>query len=72
MAEDELVDVMVDHGGPPGPARKRRDMARMCHNLEFMADKESIYEGAVLPVSCLPVAVVTEFPSAADRARAAP
>ena len=66
---------MVDRGGP---ARKRRDMARMRHHLEFMADKESIYEGAVLPVCGRPVAVVTcislvtEFPSAADRARAAP
>ena len=63
------MDVLVDRGGP---ARKRRDMARMRHHLESMADKERIYEGAVLPVCGRPVAVVTEFPSAADRARAAP
>ena len=63
------MDVLVDRGGP---ARKRRGMARMRHHLEFMADKERIYEGAVLPVCCRPVAVVSEFPSAADRARAAP
>jgi hypothetical protein len=52
------VDVLVDRGGP---ARKRRGMARMRHHLEFMADKECIYEGAVLPVCGRPVAVVTEI-----------
>ena len=61
--------MLVDSGGPP---RKRRDMARMRDHLEFMADKEHIYEGAVLPVCGRPVAVVTEFPSAADRPSAAP
>ena len=46
------MDVLVDRGGPP---RKRRDMARMCH-LEFIADKERIYEGAVL-ASRMPASV---------------
>ena len=49
----ELVDVLVDRGGPP---RKRRDMARMRYHLEFIADKERIYEGAVLP-SRMPASV---------------
>ena len=49
----ELVDVLVDRGGPP---RKRRDMARMRDHLEFIADKERIYEGAVLP-SRMPASV---------------
>ena len=63
------MDVLVDRGGP---ARKRRDVAITWNSWGIMADKERIYEGAVLPVCGRPVAVVTEFPSAADRARAAP
>ena len=50
------MDVLVDRGGPP---RKRRDMARMRDHLEFMADKERIYE-AIMKVlffqaECLPL-----------------
>jgi hypothetical protein len=44
-------------------------MARMRDHIEFMADKERIYEGAVLPVCGHLVAVVTEFPSAAPGRR---